>query len=224
MIFVDSLLSTNQGIEWLNVLGPEALRDLINTETILINNFDIDSIVPKLNMVMLPFHLLPYPRAKILVICKAPYLNFMATGVPVEVNGDLDPPSARIFRDAISPYYDKLDTKMFMRCYYDLGMLVINASFTGIYGTDKDYVITDSHHPLWLRFLMHLIHLFNNDGKIILGLGSESRTLLNNITPTNNNIHKCPFPTEQDASTIFTSKIRELIEDYLLDVNTKLHG
>ena len=195
---MNNLNASERGKAWLNYLTPECLQALEYIEMMLVRENDV---TPTFERILLPFHMIAPSEVKMILICKEPYGGSMATGLPIEANGEVWTKSSAAFKASISRWWSNVTTDNYIRCYYASGILLMNVSFTKINSIDKRYAMTNSHYPLWCKFCYPFVRLMNSNRIPILGLGVESRNLLATLSDQTI-VHLNTFP--KDTATIYT--------------------
>ena len=206
-----SLSTSDRGISWLRYIPQECLAQLSYVEQCLRPLWSQGNCFPLIDNVMKPLHLVAPSELKFVIVCKEPYAySHMATGIPIETGSDFITPSVTYFIKGISKYYDGVNSSNFMLCYYSLGILVLNASFTKSLVLDPKLDLTSSHFALWTNFMSRFLKHLNGNKVPMLMLGEYAKSLSVGLRD-HSIVRSCEFPNASSYKG-FLTELENMIE------------
>lgn len=215
----DELRKSLRGQSWLKHLPTELIQILDDVGTKLAPLWNANLCQPGRDTVLAPFHMIATDEVKLVLICKEPYRGGMATGIPIEPSNGMETKSRSYFSRFVEKYWNGINSKNFMTCYYASGILVLNASFTVDPHCDRRYKLSASHFPLWTRFMKPFTQfLLSNNVPIVL-LGSEAKSLCRNLE-TKGLTSSAGFPTDEAGYASFSDCMTVAVNHYIYKRDT----
>jgi len=214
------LETSREGRIWLEWMGPDMVQQLKHIEQKLSLLWRLGICYPYAHLVLSPMHLIERSKTKLILLCKAPYRSpVMACGVPVLSGDGTMTPSSKVFKSLIERYWEGVTDDNYMHLYYRSGVLVLNSCPTIQQEVDDRYSLTDSHFPLWTKFMVPFIRKMHSEGVPVVGLGVESKGLMRGI-PEDLSCIVCSYPSDYKSIPAFLDVMLQVLSEYIFDTST----